>query len=79
MNISALLSFPIVWWRKPCEGLDGHGVFLCRVRSPERTVWETVPTKRVFEITNWDTRISFITDLEMLTMMMDRLDIWLEF
>jgi hypothetical protein len=24
-NHIALLSVPIMWWRKPCEGLDGHG------------------------------------------------------
>jgi len=33
-NHIALLSAPIVWWRKPWEGLDGHGTCLCRVSSP---------------------------------------------
>jgi len=36
-------------------------------------------TERVFQVTNWDTRISFITDLEMLTMRKDDLDIWSDF
>ncbi len=25
INHIALLSVSIMWWRKPCEGLDGHG------------------------------------------------------
>jgi len=27
VNHIALLCVPIVWWRKPYEGLDGHGTY----------------------------------------------------
>ena len=64
----AILSVPIVWWRKPCEGLYGHGT------SPWGDVREVPTTERsflagetesVFVITNWDTRTSFLTILIM--------------
>jgi len=37
MNHIALLSVPIVWWRKPCEGLHAGMVHL--LRGDVRKAW----------------------------------------
>jgi hypothetical protein len=60
MNHIALLSVPIVWWRKPCEGLHAGMVHLLRgdVRKAPMTERSFLAgeTEHVFEITNWNTR-----------------------
>jgi hypothetical protein len=53
-----------VWWRKPYGALDGHGTLMVDP-FPERTVWETAPTKRVLKITNWSTQKAFVRILRM--------------
>ena len=70
INHTALLSDPIVWWRKPCEGLDGHGISpkgRCE-GSPEPSEVSSPGKLRVFSkspIGSIET--SFITVLEMLS------------
>jgi len=68
-NYIALSSVPIVWWRKPCEGLDGHGISLkgrCE-GSPEPSEVSSLGKLRVFSKSLIGTLgISSITALEMI-------------
>jgi hypothetical protein len=68
-NHIALLSVPIVWWRKPCEGLDGHGTSpkgRCE-GSPEPSEVSSLGKLRVFSKSLIGTLgISLITALEMI-------------
>ena len=69
MNHIALLIVPIMWWRKPCEGLDGHGTSpsgRCE-GSPEPREVSSLGKLRVFSKSLIGTLgMSFITVLEML-------------
>jgi hypothetical protein len=64
-----LLIVPIVWWRKPYEGLDGHGASpkgRCE-GSPESSEVSSVGKLSVFSKSPIGTfGTSFITDLWML-------------
>jgi hypothetical protein len=66
MNKIALLCDPIEWWRKPREGLDGHGTYpigRCE-ESPEPSEVSTLGKLSVFSISpNGSVKISFITNL----------------
>jgi len=67
-NYIALLSVPIVWWRKPCEGLDRHGtspIGRCE-GSPQPSEVSSLGKLSVFSQSPIGTlRTSFILVLEM--------------
>jgi hypothetical protein len=47
MNTHCIIEFPIVWWRKLREGLDGHGSSPLVIKYPREKSPSKSPQKRI--------------------------------